>query len=136
MTNKYSEIAERVRKRRIALGLSKRQAAGLVGCSYSTMSRLEAGRQHPGPELLVRVADVFGMDARELFDVAGYPVPADLPELGPYVRMKFKDLPPNAFGEIETFVAFLRAKYGVAPEPRDGADEHPDGTPGRSASRT
>ncbi len=100
------------------------------------MYRLEAGRQQPGPELLVRLAEVFGLDARELFDVAGYHLPADLPELGPYVRLKFKDLPPRAFGEIETFVAFLRAKYGVESEPRDRADEHPEGTLGRNATRT
>ncbi|MEO1060546.1 MAG: helix-turn-helix transcriptional regulator [Actinomycetota bacterium] len=121
-------LGQRVSARRTSLGLSVRQAAALVGCSQSTMSRIESGEQVPTPTLLEALARTLGFDLRELYDLAGHPLPDELPDLGPYVRMKFKNLPPRAYGEITSFVEFLHAKYGVEKEPpTDGSDEVPEG---------
>jgi transcriptional regulator with XRE-family HTH domain len=122
------ELGKLLAKRRESLGLSSRQAAALVGCSSSTISRLETGGQVPAPELLQRLSASFGLDLRELFILAGYPLPEAMPELRPYLRMKFKDLPPSAFREIESFVEFLRTKYGVKPTgPSERSDERAEG---------
>lgn len=119
-------LGRRVQRRREALGLTQRQAAALVGCSSSTLTRVETGTQRPQLELLVRLADRLGLDRRELAELAGYPLPERLPELGPYIRLKFKDLPPRAFGEIEAFVEFVRTRYAShAPMPE--GDESPRG---------
>lgn len=121
-------VGERVARRRQALGLSERQAAALVGCAQSTLSRLEAGSQVPTPALLAKLSSMLGLDLRELYALSGYELPNELPELRPYMRMKFKRLPSSAFGEIETFIEYLHVKYGVArggPDP--GRDEVPDG---------
>ncbi len=99
------------------------------------MFRIENGGQQPGAALLDRLSGVLRMDTRELFDLAGCTISSDLPELGPYIRMKFKDLPPRSFAEIESFVEFLRSKYGSEADPVNGDDERPDGTPSRGSAR-
>lgn len=128
MLRKEESLNERISLRRRALGLSVRQAARLVGCSQSTMSRIESGEQLPAPPLLESLAEAMRLELRELYELAGYPLPDVLPELGPYVRMKFKDLPSQAQGEITDFVEFLRARHGASTAPpSDGLDELPEG---------
>jgi transcriptional regulator with XRE-family HTH domain len=130
-----NRLGVRIERRRRALGLSSRQAAALVGCSQSTMWRIESGSQVPNPALLLRLASGFGLDVRELFDLSGIELPGELPELRPYIRMKFRNLPPSAFAEIETFIEFLHTKHGVDPSgPVDGGDELPEGSK-RAAGR-
>jgi transcriptional regulator with XRE-family HTH domain len=100
----------------------------LTGCAQSTLSRVEAGTQVPTPAMLAKLSTSLGLDLRELYEMSGYEQPIELPELRSYMRMKYKDLPPRAFVEIEDFVDFLRQRYGVVdagPEPR--SDESPDG---------
>lgn len=53
------------RKRRVA-GLTQKRLALAAGCSDSHMCNIEAGKCPPGPELLVRIANVIKVDPEEL----------------------------------------------------------------------
>lgn len=63
-------IGERVKRERMALGLTQRELADAVGVGVPHISKVEAGRENPSDELLRRLADVFKIDPEELLLVA------------------------------------------------------------------
>lgn len=125
----HTNLSRRISKRRQSRGLSIRQAARLIGCSHSTLSRVEAGAQRPTPVQLAAVARSLDLDLAELYNLAGYPVVTELPDVGEYIRLKYHDLPPRAHAELDRFLVALQDRYGKAlPPPSDGRDERPDGS--------
>lgn len=70
-------IGRRVKRERLALGLTQRQLAELVEVGVPHISKVEADRERPSEELILRLAEVFKLDSDELTLVAGR-LPADL----------------------------------------------------------
>ena len=53
--------------------LSLRDVAAKTGMSYSYLTKIEhGGRKAPGPELLKKLAPVYGVSVRDLLKMAGY----------------------------------------------------------------
>ncbi len=128
MDTEHLTLSRRVSKRRQSLGLSVRRAARLIGCSHSNLLRVESGEQRPTPALLESIARVLDLPLRELFALAGHPIPKELPDVGEYVRLKYHDLPLRARDELTEFLTSLQDRYGAAlPPPTDGRDEQPEG---------
>jgi transcriptional regulator with XRE-family HTH domain len=63
-------LGERLRRERIQQGMTQRDLANKVGVGVPHISKLEADRESPSDELLVRLADELGIDADELFVAA------------------------------------------------------------------
>lgn len=72
-------IGERIRRERLALGMTQRQLADEVGVGVPHISKVEAGRENPGDPLLRSLARVFKVDPDELF-IAARRVPDALVE--------------------------------------------------------
>jgi DNA-binding MarR family transcriptional regulator/transcriptional regulator with XRE-family HTH domain len=64
-------IGERLRQARTARNLTQRDVAARAGVGAPHLSKIEAGKEQPGRELLLRVAGVLGLDADELLLAAG-----------------------------------------------------------------
>jgi transcriptional regulator with XRE-family HTH domain len=62
------ELSEVVRQIRRLSGLSQREFAQRVGTSGPTISLYESGRKEPRWSTVVRMADLFGLDARSAID--------------------------------------------------------------------
>jgi hypothetical protein len=60
------------------------------------------------------VADIFGL--------AGYTTPKQLPTFKPYLRAKYRALPDEAVEQMERFFVTLARKHGIN-GPVDGEDE-------------
>ena len=60
-----SSTGERIRARRLALGLSQRDLAE-PGITYAYISRIEAGQRQPSEKALRALADKLGTTARYL----------------------------------------------------------------------
>lgn len=56
----------RLKRRRMAAGLSQMTAARTVGCSKANLSQLEHGVHGAFPELLARLARAYGCDITDL----------------------------------------------------------------------
>jgi transcriptional regulator with XRE-family HTH domain len=56
-----------IRKRRRQLDLTQEEVANRVGTSIGYITLLETGRRHPSEKVLTKLADVLGLDARDLF---------------------------------------------------------------------
>jgi transcriptional regulator with XRE-family HTH domain len=80
-----TNLGERVRKRRRALGLTAKSLAKAAGVSTSYISQVERGHQKdPSLPALRRLADALSMDMHALL---GAPVPpAEQPEVVPTLR--------------------------------------------------
>jgi transcriptional regulator with XRE-family HTH domain len=59
-------LGERIRARRTELGITLREFARRVEVSAPYLTDLEAGRRHPGPEVLQRIAVALELSPAEL----------------------------------------------------------------------
>jgi len=60
----------RIKRERLDAGLTQRELAERVAVGVPHISKVEAGRENPGDDLIVRLAAVFEIDADELFLIA------------------------------------------------------------------
>ena len=116
-----------LREARQAKGLSARQLGDLTDINDATIVRFENGSfTAPAPDKLARIAEALDLPVADVFALAEYASPTELPSFTPYLRTKYRDLPDDAMAQIEKYVARIAKKHGVALEgPEPGQDESP-----------
>ncbi|MBK6870809.1 MAG: helix-turn-helix domain-containing protein [Kineosporiaceae bacterium] len=127
--NNAEELGQMIAARRRALGWTLETLAEAAGLNRSSVMRLEQGRfASPSPEALSGLAGALGLAAADLFAVAGYSTPQDVPTLRPYLRAKYGVLPESAIAEVEAYLTAVAAQYGgvAAGGPLNGEDEQPE----------
>ena len=118
-------LGDLLKQKREELGLSTRQLGERAGLDGVTVLRFEQGAfAAPRPDKLARVAEVLGLSLADVYALADYAVPADLPNLRPYLRTKYRDLPAEDAEKIEAYAARLAKKHGITlAGPAPGEDE-------------
>lgn len=121
------ELGRQLRARREALGLSTRQLAEQADMNDATIVRIEQGAfAAPRPDKLSRIAEALGLSLADVFALAEYAVPGDLPSFQPYLRSKYRDMPTEAVDDLNKAFERIIRKHGYQPDgPRDGEDEGP-----------
>jgi len=116
-----------LRETRRAKGLSVRQLGDLTDINDATIVRFENGSfTAPAPDELARIAEALDLPIADVFALAEYASPSELPSFTPYLRTKYRDLPDDAVEQIEKYVARLAKRHGVTLEaPAPGEDESP-----------
>ena len=104
-----------------------RELADDAEMNFATVSRIEQGKfATPGHDKLARIAQTLGLNTADVFALADYTVPADLPSFQPYLRTKYQDMPDGAVDELNRAFQRITKKHGYTPEgPPDGEDETP-----------
>jgi len=120
-------LGKYLREARQAKGLSARTLGELTDMNDATIVRFENGNfSAPAPDKLARIADTLGLSVADVFALAEYAAPTDLPSFAPYLRTKYRGLPDEALEQIEEYAARLAKKHGVALDgPSEGEDENP-----------
>lgn len=109
-----SAFGNLLRTKREAAGLTLAQLSAELAVSRPYLSRLERGEyEHPSSRVLSQITKRLDISAEDVYAVAGYTVPTDLPSFGPYLRAKHADWPEEAFQELERFYDFLKYKYSL-----------------------
>lgn len=117
------ELGRYLRRHREACGISIRALAPKVGIDTAQIIRLEHGQvASPKADLLARIAEQLSLPLADVFGLAGYAAPTELPSFQPYLRAKYQDLPPDALAELEASFAEIAHKYGTT-GPKPGEDE-------------
>ena len=116
-----------LRARREELGLSSRQLAERAAMDDATIVRIEQGAfAAPRPDKLSRIAEALGLSLADVFALADYAVPDDLPSFQPYLRSKYRDMPTEAVDDLNKAFERIVRKHGYdADGPQDGEDEAP-----------
>lgn len=125
-----------LREHRTALGLSTRAVAAESGVDMATIVRLEQGAfAEPKPDTLRGVAEALGVSLADVFALADYVIPDELPTFQPYLRSKYRDLPAPAVEELERSFRRIAKRHGYDPDgPAAGEDEIPEPSPTSSRS--
>jgi transcriptional regulator with XRE-family HTH domain len=114
-----------IRSRREACQLSARGLAAAADVDVTTVTRLEGGEfANPTPDKLRRIAHVLGVSSTDLFALADYVTPDELPAPALYLRVKYPDLPTAAVDEMARMLAEQMREHGVQLDgPQPGEDE-------------
>ncbi len=129
-------LGQHLRNAREGLKLSSRGLAARTGLTDATIVRIELGEfAAPSPDKLARMANALGLPLEDVYALADYAAPRQLPNLSPYLRTKYRDLPDEAAEQIENYAQRLAKKHGVNLRgPAPGEDEEPDTiTPNRAS---
>jgi transcriptional regulator with XRE-family HTH domain len=103
-----------IKSRREAAGYSTRALGAKAGVNDSTIVRLEQGlRDNPSPDVLTKIAGALHLKLADVFSLAGYAVPQELPTLPAYLRVKYRHLPQPARDELVTYMRHLYTRYGL-----------------------
>lgn len=133
-------LGKLLRDRRAALGLTVRQVEARSGIPFPTITRLEQGAfSAPAPDKLARLAEALGLSLADIYALADYAVPADLPSPTLYLRAKFRDLPPKQLAAVSRDVERAFKAHGIDPNagpvPGEGEQPEPPRTRTRSAPK-
>lgn len=120
-------LGEYVKKKRLERRMSNRQLSTAAGVDSGYISRLEQGAyQTPRPEKLRGIAKALKIPVADLFAMADYVMPYDLPNFGPYLRAKYGDLPEETVSALDTYFERITADHGLElTGPALGEDERP-----------
>jgi len=115
-------LGQLLRHRRQEMSLTQRQLATLTHMRDSTIVRLERGFfVSPSPAKLKHLATALGLPIADLFALAGYVVPDELPSFEVYLRAKYPGLSVAARTQLSrNFQEFLRISETIA-----GSNEKP-----------
>lgn len=120
-----ARLGRSLKQKREQLGLSAAEVARRAGVNTSTVTRIESAQfASPQPDSLKAIATVLGLPVSDLFTTADWLPKDELPTFTPYLRSKYRDLPPEAMTELEASFARIAKRYGYdATGPSPGEDE-------------
>ncbi len=98
---KEHTFGQLIRERRLQLDLTQRQVAHRIRTSTPYLGYLESGKRHPSDQVLGRLAEVLGLEPRELFFLCN-------PRALEFVRPKEKLAKQSAWEQFRKDVRFRR----------------------------
>lgn len=110
---------------RTSSGLRLDDLVESTGIPRTQLHRLEQGQlSQVQPARLRSLAGALQLPTSDLFSLAGYVIPEELPTFTPYLRSKYGDLPEAAKSELERSFRTIAKKHGYDPNgPAPGEDE-------------
>lgn len=104
--------------------LSIRGLADKAGMDSGGLTRLEHGKFLPHPDTLKALAMALQVPLADMFVMAGYVIPYDLPSITPYLRARYSSLPEEAIASADDYLQKLIDEYGMDPRgPVEREDE-------------
>lgn len=120
------QFGDYLRRQRQERKLTSRGLADKAGIDIATLVRLEQGKYRtPRPDTLRGLAAALGVPLADLFSMANYVVPYDLPSMPEYLHAKYQTLPDEAISAMDAYLKQLIDQHGLDV---DGPREHEDET--------
>lgn len=122
-----TQLGRVVQAQREAMELSQYELAKRADIDRSVVLRIESGAiRQPDPRKLARLAKVLDLPLTKLYGLAGYPAGRQLPSFQPYLRDRYRTLPPEAVDRLNSYFEEIAEEYGANSDgPIDGEDEGP-----------
>jgi transcriptional regulator with XRE-family HTH domain len=110
-------FGEQIKRIRMDRKMSIRELAHKAGVDSGALTKIEHGRvRNPQPGTLRCLSEGLGEPLADLFVMAGYVTPSDLPSLSYYLHTKYKCLPREAVDDVEQELRRLIDKYRAKEE--------------------
>jgi transcriptional regulator with XRE-family HTH domain len=120
-----TDLADLIKSKKQELGLSTRALAKIAGLDNGNIVRIEQGTRPPKPETLSKLATALQLPLADLYHLAGYEIPNELPSMPIYLRTKYKNLSKEAQAELEAKLQELQKRHAQDKGPEPGEDEQP-----------
>lgn len=108
--------------------MTGRELARQIGTDTAYLVRLERGEyRSPRPDILANVATALDVPMSDLYAIAGYIAPTELPSLTPYLRTKYRQLSDDALDSVDAYLQHIADNEGVnlnGPAPEED-EPHP-----------
>jgi len=112
--HRLGEYIRRLRKQR---KLSIRELATKSGIDNGGLTRLEHGRiLSPRPDKLKALAKALEVPLADMFAMAGYTIPYDLPSMAPYLHARYGHLPEETLDAVNDYLERLIDEHGLDPD--------------------
>lgn len=113
---KAQQLGAYIRHMRKVRGLDNRELARRAKVDSGGLTRIEQGQIHnPKPRTLCAIATALDLPAADLFALAGYTSPRDLPSIEHYLNTKYSHIPTDHTWPICQAVERLSAIYQEEP---------------------
>ncbi len=121
------QLGEYIKYLRTECNMNIRQLAERAGIDNGGLTRLERGAiRAPKPTTLCAIARALDVSAADMFAIAGYTVPHDLPCIEQYLKVKYDCIPPDDAWEICRAVEQVARLYSEDPVPGDMSGNKPE----------
>ncbi len=96
--------------------LSMRGLAHQANIDSGALTRLEQGKvAAPQPDTLKALAAALQVPLADMFAMAGYVIPYDLPSITPYLRARYGHLPDETLASVNDYLQKLIDEHGLDP---------------------
>lgn len=120
--NERAALADLIRDRRLALGISGSELARRAGIDKGLLTLLDQRKiKQPRVDTLRALASALEIPLGDIYSATNWLPDTALPSLRPYMRAKYEHLPDEAVAEVEAVINKLSKRYGQGPI--DGEDE-------------
>lgn len=99
------------RQRRLGL----RELARIADIDSGGITRLEKGQARPRPDTLKCLAVALDVPVSDMFAMAGYITPSDLPSINTYLRVRYRDLSDESLTGLEGYIQLLIDEHNLDP---------------------
>jgi transcriptional regulator with XRE-family HTH domain len=110
------QFGEYIKRLRTERKLSIRGLADKAGIDSGALTRLEHGKvRTPQPATLKALATTLRVPLADMFAMADYVIPYDLPSIIPYFHARYGHLPEATLTEIDAYLKVLIDEHGLEP---------------------
>lgn len=106
-----NRLGETIYMAREVKGVSSRALAARVGIHHSYMNRIQLGEyKQVAPDILVGIARELDLKVADLYALAGYSSPTELPDLEGFLSTKYRSLPSEDVHALRSHLDYLVEK--------------------------
>ncbi|WP_330266288.1 helix-turn-helix transcriptional regulator [Streptomyces griseorubiginosus] len=105
----FGEYLQRLRRER---KLGVRELARKASLDAGGLTRLEHGKTLPQPDTLKALGVALEVPFADLFTMAGYVIPSDLPSMSTYLRTRY-GLPEDTIASVDEYIQRLIDEHGL-----------------------
>lgn len=96
--------------------LSIRGLARKADLDSGALTRLENGKRAPAPRTLKALATALGVPLADLFAMAGFTTPHDLPTVNTYFHTRYGHLPDDVLSSMNDYCERIISEHGFDPD--------------------
>jgi transcriptional regulator with XRE-family HTH domain len=112
--NGAKRFGDYIRRHRKQQKLTSRGLAERADIDIATVVRLEQGKYRtPRPKTLEGLSSALELPLADVFAMADYVLPYDLPTMTPYLKARYGFLPEEAISSLDAYFRTLLDKYGL-----------------------